>query len=334
MRATGRSVFLFAMTAAVPASAAPLQYLTGAGAKAGPVVGLTWGVLAISVIVIVAIAALLAGAVWRRPGLAATELCAGTALGKAEGGLNWLWIGVGATSLVLLFTIVWTVSVLAGIEAPFAKPAFTIRVTGHQWWWEVRYIGRDPSRSFTTADEIHIPVGVPVRLRLVGGDVIHSFWVPQLGGKMDAIPGQTNETWLEADTPGAYRGQCTEYCGLQHAHMGFVVIAEPRARFQAWWARQLQLPGTAATPGARDFVMHCGACHAVRGTDAAGSLGPDLSHLMERTSIAAATMTNNPANLAHWISDPQSIKPGASMQAPELSAAELADIHAYLKTLK
>ena len=191
------------------AQAAPLQYLTGAGDKAMPVVSLTWGLLIISISVIVIIGLLLVGAIWRRPGEDWTP-GARTALKSHEGGLNWLWIGVGLSTLVLLFSVVWTVKVLAEIQAPTPKPAVTIEITGRQWWWQVRYLSDDNARQFVTANEIHIPVGAPVRLKLVGGDVIHSFWVPQLAGKMDAIPGQTNETWFEASAPGVYRGQCTE----------------------------------------------------------------------------------------------------------------------------
>lgn len=320
---------------ATEAPAAPLQYLTGAGQRAFPVVALTWGVLIISVAVIVIIAALLAGAIWHRPGLTWVKGGKGPVAPHA-GGLNWLWIGVGLSSLALLLTVVWTVKVLADIAAPPGGPAVTIEVTGRQWWWQVRYLDADAGRQFTTANEIHIPAGRPVRLKLVGGDVIHSFWVPQLAGKMDTIPGQTNETWIEADHPGVFRGQCTEYCGLQHTHMGVLVIAEDKAGFRKWWSRQLAAPAPVqgrALLGRNAFQTHCGGCHAVRGTDAAGALGPDLSHLMERTTIAAGTLPNDGAALAHWIADPQSLKPGALMPAPELSEDDLADIHAYLKTL-
>lgn len=317
------------------AQAAPLQYLSGAGVKAAPVVPLTWGVLIISIVVIAIIAGLLVAALWHRPA-AAWVKGEKTDVLPDKGGLDWLWIGVGLSTLALLFTVIWTVKVLADIEGPPARPALTIEVTAHQWWWQVRYLPDDVSRQFTTANEIHIPVGQPVRLKLIGGDVIHSFWVPQLAGKMDAIPGQTNETWIEASAPGVYRGQCTEYCGLQHARMGFLVIAEPPVRFRAWWARQLAAPPApqgVASKGQADFQIHCGNCHTVRGTAAAGALGPDLSHLMLRRTIAAATLPNSGPTLAHWIADPQSVKPGALMPAPMLSETELADIHAYLKTL-
>ena len=316
---------------------APLNYLQGSGDKAYPVVSLTWGLTAISVAVIVIITLLVAGAIWRRPGLGLQTPGEKLAVARDEGGLSWTWIGVGLSSLVLLFSVVWTMEVLAQVTSPASKPALTIEVTGRQWWWQVRYLSDDPSRIFVTANEIHIPTGVPVKFVLIGGDVIHSFWVPALGGKTDTIPGQTNETWLEARTPGIYSGQCTEYCGVEHAHMGLIVVALAPADFQAWWSHQLQSPASVTSgqiaAGQMHFTMHCGSCHAVRGTDAAGVLGPDLSHLMNRTTIAAGEMPNNPATLARWISDPQGVKPGSLMQKPELSANELTDIQAYLKTL-
>jgi cytochrome c oxidase subunit 2 len=317
------------------AQAAPLQYLTGAGDKAVPVVFLTWGLLIIAATVIAIIGSLLGAAIWRRPGEQWSP-GAKTQLGSHAGGLNWLWIGVGISTLVLLFSIVWTVKVLADIQAPAQKPAVTIEITARQWWWQVRYLADDNARQFVTANEIHIPAGQPVRLKLVGGDVIHSFWVPQLAGKMDAIPGQTNETWIEAAAPGIYRGQCTEYCGLQHSHMGFLVVAQTPKDFRGWWNHELASPATPtgrALLGQADFQMHCGGCHAVRGTEAEGALGPDLSHLMTRTTIAAGQLPNNGPVLAHWIADPQSLKPGSFMPAPSLSETELADIHAYLESL-
>lgn len=317
------------------ALAVPLQYLSGAGQKAMPVVWLTWGVLLISIAVMIIIALLLAGAIWHRPGLSWSPN-EKLVLQSHQGGLNWLWIGVGLSTLVLLFSIVWTVKVLAQIEAPPVRPSVTIEITGRQWWWQVRYLSNDVSRQFTTANEIHIPVGQPVRLKLTGGDVIHSFWIPKLAGKMDAIPGQTNETWIEADAPGTYRGQCTEYCGLEHARMAMLVVAQSPADFQTWWSHQLANPPAAqgtALAGQATFQSHCASCHAVRGTDAAGALGPDLSHLMVRSTIAAGVLPNDDPTLAHWISDPQSLKPGSLMPAPELTGQDLANVHAYLKTL-
>jgi cytochrome c oxidase subunit 2 len=314
----------------------PLNYLSGFGDKADATAPLTWGVTLISLAVVIIIALLLAGAIWRRPGIVASP---GTRLDVAPdtGGLQWLWIGVGLSSLVLLFSVVWTVAVIAEIASPPEKPAVSIEVTGHQWWWQVRYLSDDPSRIFTTANEIHIPTGRPVLFKLIGADVIHSFWVPALAGKTDVIPGQTNETWLEARKPGTYRGQCTEYCGIEHAKMGFIVIADKPADFAHWQAHQLQsapTPSGDAVAGEAVFNTHCGSCHAVRGTDAAGVLGPDLSHLMQRKTLGAGILPNDPADLAKWISDPQGIKPGNLMQKPELSGTELAQIDAYLETLR
>jgi cytochrome c oxidase subunit 2 len=226
------------------------------------------------------------------------------------------------------------VAVLAEIAQPPGKSSLTVEVTGKQWWWQVRYLSDDPSRIFTTANEIHIPVGRPVRIRLIGGDVIHSFWVPGLGGKTDLIPGQTNETWLQAREPGIYRGQCAEYCGVEHARMALLVIADPPATFAAWQAHQLRSPAPAPGHGSDLFAMHCGSCHAVRGTVAAGILGPDLSHLGTRHTLAAGMLPNDSAHLARWLDDPQALKPGALMQRPEISPPERGAIVAYLESLK
>jgi cytochrome c oxidase subunit 2 len=330
------ALLLITLAGVGTAKAAPLQYLTGHGAKAAPVVALTWGVLLIAVTVIVIVALLLAGAIWHRPALAWVK-GARDGLQSHEGGLEWLWIGVGLTGVALLFTIGWTVKVLADIARPPGPAPVSIEVTGRQWWWQVRYMTGNPSREFLTANEIHIPVGKPVRLKLVGGDVIHSFWIPQLAGKMDAIPGQTNETWIEADAPGVYRGQCTEYCGLQHSHMGVLVVAESEARFRQWWAHQLDAPPAPqgiAAEGQPAFAVHCGGCHAVRGTQAAGTAGPDLSHLRKRLTLAAGTLKNDPASLMHWVSDPQSVKPGSLMPTPAVSGHDLVAITAYLESLE
>jgi cytochrome c oxidase subunit 2 len=322
---------VFMVLAARPAAAAPLQYLTGAGSKAVPVVWLTWGLLLISIAVIVIIAGLLAGAIWRRPGLAWT---AGqkVALLPDQGGLHWLWIGTGISALALLISVVWTVKVLALIQAPKEHPAVTIEVTGRQWWWQLHYL-LDDGRDFYTANEIHIPAGHAVRLKLRGGDVIHSFWVPQLAGKMDAIPGLVNETWIEASHPGIFLGQCTEYCGAQHAKMLLRVVAQSPPDFQAWSKRQLASPDMQVA-GAEAFAARCGGCHSVRGTAATGSLGPDLSHLMMRQTLGAGILPNDPSTLARWIADPQGLKPGILMPKIDMPQAERAGIVSYLLALR
>jgi len=283
--------------------------------------------------VTVIISLLVAAAIWRKPAEPAqTELAA------ADGGMGWVWIGVSISTLVLLFSVVWTMAVLARVTSPGTKPALTVEITGRQWWWQVRYLSGDPAQVFTTADEIHIPAGVPVKFVLIGGDVIHSFWVPALGGKTDLIPGQTNETWLEAHAPGIYRGQCAEYCGVEHAKMSLLVIAQTMRDFEAWRVREMQSPARPASgeqwAGQALFVAHCGACHAVRGTDAGGQLGPDLSHLTSRKTLAAGSLPNDAAHLAQWISDPQGVKPGNLMQKPDLAPNELRDVVAYLGTLQ
>ena len=265
----------------------------------------------------------------------------GTALvERPGGGVAWIYIGVAVTTVVLLAFTSWTVATLAAVSRPApGKSPFTVEITGHQWWWEVNYLGHDgPSRNFTTANEIHIPTGQPIEVRLKTADVIHSFWVPALTGKTDLIPGQTNASWMEADHPGIYRGQCTEYCGQQHAHMAFAVIAEPPDKFKAWWDHQLEsAPSTVPKPitdTENAFIAKCGACHAVRGTRAGGIVGPDLSHLMQRRTIAANTLPNTPGYLSAWIADPQHIKPGNFMPRLDISAADLTRIRGFLATLQ
>ena len=296
---------------------------------------LTWGVIGISLAVMAIIAVLLALAIWRRPGIARAERME---VRPDKDGTNFLWAGVGISTLALFATIVWTVEVLADIGKPPAPPGLTVEVTAHQWWWEERYLDPDARRIFTTANEIHIPTGTPVLFKLIGGDVIHSFWVPALAGKTDMIPGQTNELWLEASRPGTYRGQCSEYCGLEHAKMAFVVVADTPRDFAMWRMHQLvpdMAPsGGVLASGAAYFGNKCGSCHAVRGSEAAGVLGPDLSHFTGRQTIAAGVLANTPQNLDAWIADPQAIKPGSLMQKPELSPEQRGQIVAYLETLR
>jgi cytochrome c oxidase subunit 2 len=190
----------------------------------------------------------------------------------------------------------------------------------------------------TTANEIHIPVGRPVRFEVVAGDVIHSFWIPELAGKTDLIPGQRNVMWLEADHPGVYRGQCAEYCGMQHSKMAMSVVADPPAAFGAWLARQ-RLP--AASPSDPDMVAGeavfttsaCALCHTIRGTPARGRVGPDLTHLASRRMIAAGTLPNTRGYLAGWIANPQALKPGNVMPAVPLRPTELQVLITYLQSL-
>jgi cytochrome c oxidase subunit 2 len=215
----------------------------------------------------------------------------------------------------------------------------TIKVRGLQWWWGLEYFGASPDQRFETANEIHIPVGRNVRLQLEGIDVIHSFWVPSLAGKQDLVPGRPNELIIRAERAGIYRGQCAEFCGLQHAHMAFFVIAEEQPVFDQWVRFQRQNANPSSDPeiasGNQAFLAkQCAACHAIRGTSADGKSGPDLTHVGSRKYIAAGLLETTRGSLAAWIADPQTLKPGNNMPMVPLSAEELRSISAYLASLK
>jgi cytochrome c oxidase subunit II len=215
----------------------------------------------------------------------------------------------------------------------------TIKVRGLQWWWGVEYFGSTPDQRFETANEIHIPVGSNVRLQLEGVDVIHSFWVPSLAGKQDLIPGRPNELIVRAERAGVYRGQCAEFCGLQHAHMAFFVIAEQPSAFEEWARLQRQSVAASSDPetaaGEEAFLgKQCAACHTIRGTAANGTTGPDLTHVGGRKYIAAGLLETTRGSLAAWIADPQTLKPGNNMPMVPLDAEELRSISAYLASLK
>jgi cytochrome c oxidase subunit 2 len=334
-----RALALLAWTfiGAVPASAnAPLNYLTGHGPR--NMATLTWAVLIISVVVTVVVVAVLIVAMWRGAGRAGRQdSTASLIVERSRAAIMAIYAGLAVSTLILLGVTVWTMVSLAGIAAPPSKPKITIEIIGHQWWWEVKYLNDDPSQIFSTANEIHIPVGEPVTIKLRTADVIHSFWVPALSGKTDLIPGQTNTTWLLANKAGTYRGQCTEYCGLQHAHMGLEVIASPSDKFEAWRKNQLRGVTTAALSdgaGQRVFLQKCAVCHTIRGTRAGGHVGPDLTHLMNRQTIAAATLPNRIAHLSAWVADAQRIKPGNKMPTLNLEGKDLARVRDFLQKLE
>jgi cytochrome c oxidase subunit 2 len=243
------------------------------------------------------------------------------------------------TAVVLFVFFIYSLTTGRALASLPAKSALTIEVTGWQWWWDVEYVDTVPSRRLTTANEIHVPVGVPVQIIARSHDVIHSFWVPNLHGKKDLIPGHTTATWFQADTAGLYRGQCAEFCGHQHAKMALWVIAEPRATYEKWYASQLETPpspsDSVARAGQDVFTSRtCSMCHNIGGTLAGSHVGPDLTHIASRRSIAAGTLPNTRANLGSWIVDPQAIKPGSRMPATTLSSSELNALVAYLETLK
>jgi cytochrome c oxidase subunit 2 len=258
------------------------------------------------------------------------------------GGDDWvgtgLVVGLGVVVPLLVLPLLFVYSdvfVARQTEAPaVASTSMTIEVTGHQWWWEARYRGTDA----VTANEIHIPTHTRVNVVVHTADVIHSFWVPQLNRKIDTIPGRSNRVLLEADKPGTYRGQCTEYCGLQHAHMALYVIAQPLPQFRAWlanMAKPARTPTTAAQRrGRRVFLQNaCSGCHQIRGTSAHGTVGPDLTHLQTRQTLAAVTIPNRIGYLGGWILDPQHIKPGNKMPGLNLSGPDFRDLLAYLESL-
>lgn len=239
---------------------------------------------------------------------------------------NLLIIGGGIVfpTVTLFVLMLYSLARASGMHAP-EPGALRIDVVGEQWWWRVRY------PAFETANEIRVPVGRPVELILTSADVLHSFWVPALGGKLDMIPGRTNVLRVRAERAGELRGQCAEYCGGPHALMALYVVAVSEEEFQAWSAAQ----GQAAKAENPHFVAHCGACHTVRGTRAAGTRGPDLTHVGSRVSIGAGLLPNNRGALAAWIASSQHLKPGNLMPSFEhFSGPELRELAAYLEGLR
>jgi len=217
--------------------------------------------------------------------------------------------------------------------SPGEKP--NLIVIAHQWWWEVRY----PQSGVVTANEIHIPVDKAWLVQLETADVIHDWWVPDLGRKIDAIPGHPNHFWLQADKPGTYSGSCAEYCGAGHAWMRIRVIAQPEAEFEAWEQRQLAIPAQPAAGDAQQGrelfgKLTCINCHSVAGTPAKGDIGPDLTHVASRETLAAGRLKDTPENLGEWISNPQAYKPGAHMPNFNFTPTQVHNLVAYLETLK
>ena len=256
-------------------------------------------------------------------------------------GRKWPILGGILLPLVVLGIVFgYNIYTLAAIENPYGKPDVQIDVVGRRWWWEVKY----PDEGVVTANEIHIPVGKPVEIDLRTVDVIHSFWVPELHGKMDLIPRRINKIVIQADKAGVYRGECAEFCGLQHAHMGFMVVAQSQADYESWVQAQSQSAAEPADPAAQQgqkvfMSVGCVFCHTVRGLDdkeidrSGIDLGPDLTHLDSRLTIAGASLTKNKGNLAGWVIDAQHVKPGSLMPEMHMSSEELQALLAYLQSL-
>ncbi len=261
---------------------------------------------------------------------------------KALGGPRLVWTGGLAFPLVVLSALlIWGLVLTAHLERPSPPGEMRVRVSGEMWWWRVAYLDTAGAEQFADANEVHIPAGAPVTFELDSADVIHSFWVPRLGGKRDMIPGRRNTLRLQAEKPGVYGGQCAEYCGGPHALMGLVVVAHDPAEFTAWRARNAQDALTfAATPqvarGAAVFeTAGCAACHAVRGTAANGLAGPDLTHVGSRRTLGAGILPNTPDAMVRWIGDAQAAKPGNRMPSYKtLSRGDVQAVAAYLGALR
>jgi len=326
-----------------PVTTGPHDVLAPAGVQADRI-GQLWNVfLGVCTLVTLAVFAVFALALWRTPRATGETPADLSSLGRHESGPYRTVVGAVAVSIALLLVLlaasVWTDRALARMAL---ADALSIQVVGHQWWWEARYgpAANEPmSDQFVTANELHVPVGRPVIVTLTGADVIHSLWVPSLAGKKDLIPGRTSKLQFRADHPGVYRGQCAEFCGFQHAYMGFQVFADAPADYAAWEARQRQEAaapaGAALQRGEQVFLgSTCIMCHTVNGTTAQANFGPDLTHVGGRTTLAAGMLRNTPQDLKRWIRDPQKIKPGTSMPASTLPDADLDALVAWLGSLR
>jgi cytochrome c oxidase subunit II len=286
--------------------------LDPAGPAAAAIAEVTWVLVAGAALIFAGVMALAAYAVFSRN------------RGKLSSHALILGGGIAFPVIILTALLVYSLARMNALEAA-GEPALRIEVTGEQWWWRVRYA------EFETANEIRIPVGRTVELSLKSADVIHSFWVPALAGKLDMVPGRTNVLRVRADRPGQFRGQCAEYCGGPHAFMALFVVALPADEYDAWVATQR----SPSAKSSESFVKHCGACHTVRGTPAAGMRGPDLTHVGGRLTLGAGLLPMNRGALAGWIASSQHLKPGNLMPSfGMLSPEELKGLAEYLESLK
>ncbi|WP_104203855.1 cytochrome c oxidase subunit II [Billgrantia saliphila] len=328
------TLLIGATTPLLAACEGPQSALDPAGSAAELIARLWWPTLFVAVLVTLLVLALLAVAIFR-----AHKRNAALPL-SARQSRN--LVIAGGIILPLAATIPFALSSFSigrTIDAPLPDNAMTVEVIGKLWWWEVHYLDEAGDRIATTANEIHIPVGEPVRFLLKSDNVIHSFWVPNLQGKTDMIPGRTNVTSMTANEPGVYRGQCAEYCGTQHALMAFLLVAEEPEAFDDWLAGQRQpaaAPETDAQARGHDVFLDagCAACHTIRGTPANGEIGPDLTHIASRRTLAGATVPNRTGHLGGWITDPQHVKPGNKMPPSELTPEELKTLLGYLESLE
>ena len=333
------------MTVAAPLFERP-SILRPAGEAAQTIAGLSLELMFGAALIFALVMLLLAWAVWRRGSTA---------------GLHPRWLVYGG-GLVLPTAVVTALLIHSSERTPgwLERPppdALIVGITAHLYWWEVRYRDAASGRDIVTANELHLPLGRPVWIGLSSADVIHSFWVPALAGKVDMVPGRVNHLLVRADRAGVFRGQCAEFCGEQHARMALHVVAEPPESFDAWLAGQARAatqlpepPDVPDPPGApptrlkaaelvqgRQLFLdkRCSACHTVRGVAEEGRLGPDLTHVGSRLYLGAGTLANQPASMAHWVAHTQTVKPGARMPSSfDLDAASLQALSAWLASLQ
>jgi cytochrome c oxidase subunit II len=319
----------------------PQSALDPAGAGSEAVATLWWIMFALGTLVFVAVVAATGWAIarHRRRAREAEPLAFARRVDPVADRRARRVVTLAAVATVVILTVTFALSL--GTSRANARLAddggAEIEIVGVQWWWEVRYLDSLPARVVRTANELHLPAGRSVRLKLRSRDVIHSFWAPNLHGKMDLIPGRENSIWVRAERPGRYRAQCAEFCGLQHTKMALAVVVHEASEYDAWLTA-LREPLAAPTDsleraGAEAFArLACATCHTIRGTEALGQAGPDLTHFGRRLTIAAGDLPNSPANLAAWLSSPQAIKPGTHMPDVALSAPELVSLVAYLSS--
>ncbi len=307
--------------------------LNPAGPQAASIAWLTWTFFGVCAVVYVLVMTALAWSLVRRRR-------ASDDAPETDRRLRMVVTGaVGVTVVTLVVLTFASVVTGRGMLSPSGPGAITIDAIGHQWWWEFQYHDVSPNEVVNSPNELHIPVGVPIVIRAMSRDVIHSFWVPNLQGKRDLVPGLVTHTWIQADRPGVYRGQCAEFCGHQHANMAFLVVAEPMDRFLAWVQHQRRgapQPQTDVQRRGHDVFMKgpCVMCHTIRGTSAGSRVGPDLTHVASRQTIAAGTLSNTRGHRAGWIADSQSIKPGNRMPPNLIGGEDLLAVLAYLETLR
>jgi cytochrome c oxidase subunit 2 len=305
-----------------------------AGPLAAHIEWLFWVFVGVAVAVYVAVLTVLVYALRRR------RMDGPRAEAKHDDAKAVRYIGASAGLTAIVLAGLGLADFFAGRAlARVPEDAMRVRVTAHQWWWEVEYLDADPSQRVRTANELHIPVNRPVALELISDDVIHSFWVPSLNGKKDLLPGYTTSLQLVASRPGEYTGKCAEFCGFQHARMDIAVHAHEAGDFLKWQDDQRRAapePADAVQARGREVFLKstCPQCHMVLGTDAAAMFGPDLTHVASRPQLAAGTLPNNRAMLAAWISDPRRFKPGTRMPATALSSEDLAALVTWLMSLE